>query len=93
MSTGATASTACATVNGGVRANGHHQQQPSSVMNTKGCGFQMPLHYPRYKKSDYEKMPEWQLDCLLKEYGLPVAGDVLQKRKFAIGAFLWPDQL
>ncbi|KAL0371890.1 UNVERIFIED_CONTAM: hypothetical protein Scaly_0870600 [Sesamum calycinum] len=62
MSTGATASAACATINGGVRPNGH-QQQASSVMNTKGCGFQMPLHYPRYKKSDYEKMPEWQLDC------------------------------
>ncbi|KAL0447815.1 UNVERIFIED_CONTAM: hypothetical protein Slati_1909400 [Sesamum latifolium] len=93
MSTGAAASAACATVNGGVGPNGHQQQASSTVMNTKGCGFQMPLHYPRYKKSDYEKMPEWQLDCLLKEYGLPVAGDVHQKRKFAIGAFLWPDQL
>ncbi|KAL0290698.1 UNVERIFIED_CONTAM: hypothetical protein Sangu_2561600 [Sesamum angustifolium] len=95
MSTGAAASAACATVNGGVGPKGHqhHRQQASSVMNTKGYGFQMPLHYPRYKKSDYEKMPEWQLDCLLKEYGLPVAGDVHQKRKFAIGAFLWPDQL
>lgn len=52
--------------------------------------FQMPLHYPRYKKSDYEAMPEWKLDCLLKEYGLPIVGDVAQKRKFAMGAFLWP---
>ncbi|KAJ4711943.1 Cytoplasmic tRNA 2-thiolation protein 1 [Melia azedarach] len=54
--------------------------------------FQMPLQYPRYKKSDYETMPEWKLDCLLKEYGLPVIGDVNQKRKFAMGAFLWPSR-
>ena len=52
----------------------------------------MPLHYPRYKKSDYETMPEWRLDCLLKEYGLPVVGDDNQKRKFAMGAFLWPSE-
>ncbi|KAK6918245.1 hypothetical protein RJ641_016667 [Dillenia turbinata] len=51
--------------------------------------FQMPLHYPRYSRADYEAMPEWKLDCLLTEYGLPVNGDVEQKRKFAIGAFLW----
>ncbi|KAM7491462.1 hypothetical protein LguiA_034383 [Lonicera macranthoides] len=54
--------------------------------------FQMPLHYPRYKKSDYHTMPEWKLDCLLKEYGLPVTGDVSHKRSFVIGAFLWPGQ-
>ncbi|KAK1275568.1 hypothetical protein QJS04_geneDACA011108 [Acorus gramineus] len=64
--------------------NGGHQ---------KRCGynshFQMPLHYPRYKKSDYENMPEWKLDCLLTEYGLPVTGDVQNKRNFAMGAFLW----
>lgn len=55
------------------------------------CGgqFQMPLHYPRYTRADYEIMPEWKLDCLLKEYGLPISGDVEQKRKFAMGAFLW----
>lgn len=60
----------------------HHQQ---------GCGhyFQMPLHYPRYSKEDYEAMPEWQLDRLLSEYGLPVAGTLHQKRNYAIGAFLW----
>ena len=62
--------------------NGHH--------SSERCGyFQMPLHYPRYKKSDYETMPEWRLDYLLKEYGLPIIGDVEQKRKFAMGAFLW----
>ena len=55
--------------------------------------FQMPLHYPRYKKRDYETMPEWKLDLLLREYGLPInVGDVNQKRKFAMGAFLWPSQ-
>ncbi|GAB2227631.1 hypothetical protein Droror1_Dr00009457 [Drosera rotundifolia] len=53
------------------------------------CCFQMPLHYPRYSKSDYEAMPEWQLDRLLEQYGLPAAGSVEQKRIFAIGAFLW----
>lgn len=52
--------------------------------------FQMPLHYPKYTKAEYEVMPEWQLDCLLLEYGLPVIpGSVEQKRKFAMGAFLW----
>lgn len=53
------------------------------------CGFQMPLHYPRYTKAEYEDMPEWKLDCLLAQYGLPASGDVQQKRKFAMGAFLW----
>ncbi|XP_020248244.1 uncharacterized protein LOC109825767 [Asparagus officinalis] len=51
--------------------------------------FQMPLHYPRYTKSDYEKMPEWKLNCLFNEYGLPVSGDLNYKRKYAMGAFLW----
>ncbi|KNA06535.1 hypothetical protein SOVF_180160 [Spinacia oleracea] len=51
--------------------------------------FQMPLHYPRYKKDDYEKMVEWKLDCLLASYGLPITGTLEQKRKYAMGAFLW----
>uniref|UniRef100_A0A0D9WQS6 DUF7722 domain-containing protein n=1 Tax=Leersia perrieri TaxID=77586 RepID=A0A0D9WQS6_9ORYZ len=60
---------------------------------TAVVGFQMPLHYPRYKKADYEAMPEWRVDCLLREYGLPpVDGGVDDKRRFAMGAFLWPDQ-
>jgi hypothetical protein len=42
----------------------------------------MPLHYPWYKKDN----------CLLREYGLPVSGDLDSKRKFAMGAFLWHDQ-
>ncbi|CAI9094274.1 OLC1v1029985C1 [Oldenlandia corymbosa var. corymbosa] len=56
--------------------------------------FQMPLHYPRFKKADYEKMPESQLDCLLREYRLLTSaiGDLDQRRKFAMGAFLWPDE-
>ncbi|KAI3974864.1 hypothetical protein MKX01_004975 [Papaver californicum] len=57
------------------------------------CGyFQMPLHYPRYKKSDYESMPEYQLDCLFIQYGLPVHGDLEYKRNYAIATFLWPTQ-
>lgn len=57
-----------------------------------GACFQMPLHYPRYVRSDYEKMEEWRLELLLREYGLSFSGDLEEKRKFAIGAFLWPDQ-
>jgi len=59
------------------------------------CGngniFQMPLNYPRYTKADYEMMPEWKLDCLFVEYGLPAMGTLAQKRSFAMGAFLWPN--
>ncbi|XP_022769732.1 uncharacterized protein LOC111313328 [Durio zibethinus] len=66
---------------------------PNGQQARNWCGhFQMPLHYPRYNKADYEAMPEWKLDCLLKEYGLPISGDVEQKRKFAMGAFLWARQ-
>ncbi|OEL21706.1 hypothetical protein BAE44_0017280 [Dichanthelium oligosanthes] len=63
-----------------------HQQQAGVR-----CGkyFQMPLHYPRYSREDYEAMPEWQLDRLLSEYGLPATGTIQQKRNFAMGAFLW----
>ncbi|KAL5792278.1 hypothetical protein ACOSP7_000872 [Xanthoceras sorbifolium] len=63
---------------------------PNGQHTTELCGqFQMPLHYPRYTRDDYESMPEWKLDCLLKQYGLPITGNVEQKRKFAMGAFLW----
>ncbi|KAK8578378.1 hypothetical protein V6N13_116224 [Hibiscus sabdariffa] len=62
-----------------------------SVPARTSCGhFQMPLHYPKYYKVDYKMMPEWKLDCLLTEYGLPIFGDVEQKRNFAIRAFVWP---
>ncbi|PIN07935.1 hypothetical protein CDL12_19499 [Handroanthus impetiginosus] len=53
--------------------------------------FKMPLHYPRYTKKEYQEMPEWMLDRLLAEYGLPVVGNLEQKRHFAMGAFLWPN--
>ncbi|CAL4959044.1 unnamed protein product [Urochloa decumbens] len=65
---------------GNKRDGGGGQQQ---------CCFQMPLHYPRYSREDYEAMPEWQLDRLLSEYGLPATGTLQQKRTFAMGAFLW----
>ncbi|XXG82208.1 hypothetical protein AAC387_Pa10g0205 [Persea americana] len=59
----------------------------------KSCwDFQMPLHYPRYTKADYETMPEWKLDCLLQEYGLPTIGGIGEKRTVAMGTFLWPSQ-
>lgn len=60
--------------------------------NTCSYEFQMPLHYPRYTKSDYEKMEEWKVELLLKEYGLSFKGSLDEKRCFAMGAFLWPDQ-
>ncbi|KAJ0044997.1 hypothetical protein Pint_03876 [Pistacia integerrima] len=56
-------------------------------------GFQMPLHYPRYTKEDYEKMEEWKVDLLLKQYGLSFKGSLEEKRAYAKGTFLWPDQL
>lgn len=59
---------------------------------TSSVEFQMPLHYPRYSKADYEKMEEWRLDLLLMEYGLNFKGTLEDKRSFAMGAFLWPDQ-
>lgn len=55
--------------------------------------FQMPLHYPRYKKEDYERMDEWKVDMVLLAYGLTFQGSLEEKRAYAIGTFLWPDQL
>ncbi|KAJ7963635.1 Cytoplasmic tRNA 2-thiolation protein 1 [Quillaja saponaria] len=55
--------------------------------------FQMPLHYPHYSKADYEKMEDWKLDMVLREYGLRLKGSLEEKRAFAIGTFLWPNQL
>ncbi|KAL5567588.1 hypothetical protein UlMin_024163 [Ulmus minor] len=62
-----------------------------SLKSKGGSYFQMPLHYPRYTKKDYQDMPEWKLDRLLAEYGLSTHGDLAYKRDFAIGAFLWPE--
>ncbi|KAL6979506.1 hypothetical protein U1Q18_021167 [Sarracenia purpurea var. burkii] len=63
----------------GLRPNGLQVSETKPSMKQL-CSFQMPLHYPRYNKTDYETMPEWKLDSLLTEYGLPVIGDVAQKR-------------
>ncbi|CAN4126989.1 unnamed protein product [Withania somnifera] len=60
----------------------------------KRKNFEMPLHYPRYNKGDYEKMEEWKLDILLKQYGfLNFNATLEEKRKFAMATFLWPSQL
>ncbi|KDP28520.1 hypothetical protein JCGZ_14291 [Jatropha curcas] len=73
------------------RATTNIESQPNGKHGKDRCGyFQMPLHYPRYTEVEYRKMPEWKIDCLLKEYGLPITGDVEHKRNFAMGAFLWP---
>ncbi|KAK3219559.1 hypothetical protein Dsin_013529 [Dipteronia sinensis] len=61
------------------------------VWSRQGSGnrsFQMPLHHPVYSKSDYETMPEWQLDLLLSEYDLLIIGIVNQKRDFGMGALI-----
>ncbi|XP_010543920.1 PREDICTED: uncharacterized protein LOC104816690 [Tarenaya hassleriana] len=58
---------------------------------TQGPAFQMPVHYPRYKREEYEKMSEEEIDRLLGMYGLTVSGDLDFKRGFAIGAFIWDD--
>ncbi|KAF9669046.1 hypothetical protein SADUNF_Sadunf14G0067100 [Salix dunnii] len=74
-----------------VRPTSNTCSGPNGKHTRERCGnFQMPLHYPRYTRAEYETMPEWKLDCLLREYGLPTAGDTEQKRKYAMGAFLWP---
>lgn len=66
-------------------------KEMESKEKTNTSFFQMPLHYPKYTKNDYQTMPEWQLDRLLAEYGLPIPNDLAYKREFAMGAFLWPD--
>lgn len=85
---------ACA--NGGVKTS----DEERIPKGKKGCeeicnsasGFQMPLHYPRYNKADYQKMEEWEVDLLLNQYGMGFEGSLEEKRAFAMGAFLWPDQ-
>ncbi|THU52898.1 hypothetical protein C4D60_Mb10t08760 [Musa balbisiana] len=64
-------------------------QQHQQLRDGRGC-FQMPVRYPTYTQADYEAMPEWKLNCILREYGLPVTGDIDDKRRYAMGAFLWP---
>ncbi|KAD6453562.1 hypothetical protein E3N88_08267 [Mikania micrantha] len=76
----------CSIYTSGLTVHGHHDhhemvKKEYEKMNTCSS-FQMPLHYPRYKKEDYEKMPEWKLDCLLKEYGLPIDVECPHRRSF-----------
>ncbi|RZC46068.1 hypothetical protein C5167_039029 [Papaver somniferum] len=69
----------------------HDEEKKFNKVTTKcgaSSGFQMPLHYPRYKKADYEKMEEWKVDVLLREYGLDsFKGTLDEKREFAMGTF------
>ncbi|MED6197539.1 hypothetical protein PIB30_057405 [Stylosanthes scabra] len=67
-------------------------QQEYHSSSSSCSGFQMPLHYPRYTKRDYETMEEWKVDLLLEQYGLSFKGTLHDKRAFAMGTFLWPDQ-
>ncbi|XP_021294941.1 uncharacterized protein LOC110424651 [Herrania umbratica] len=71
-------------------SNGEQLSTQTAEMHLSG--FQMPLHYPRYTKADYQKMEEWKVDVLLREYGLSFKGTLDEKRAYAMGAFLWPDQ-
>ncbi|ESQ42885.1 hypothetical protein EUTSA_v10015107mg [Eutrema salsugineum] len=82
----------------------NRMDQTSNCQNTRNkimmmkkeefpSGFQVPLHYPKYSKSDYEAMDDLSLDLLLKQYGLSFEGSLDDKRVFAIESFLWPDQL
>ncbi|MCL7033277.1 hypothetical protein MKW94_005789 [Papaver nudicaule] len=73
----------------GEMARQQNKERTSSSSSSCGMSFQMPLHYPRYTKAEYQNMPEWKIDILLQEYGLPVTGDINYKRNFAMGAFLW----
>ncbi|KAH9607213.1 hypothetical protein KSS87_021279 [Heliosperma pusillum] len=73
------------------------QEKTVNAMKNSSCSssFQMPVNYPRYRKSDYATMEEWKVEMLLRQYGLEhhIKGSVDEKRKFAMGTFLWPDQL
>lgn len=72
------------------RENSSSTSGGATANNEKVSYFQMPLHYPRYTKKEYQDMPEGLLDRLLAEYGLSPHGDLAYKRAFAMGAFLWP---
>ncbi|MED6169094.1 hypothetical protein PIB30_018229 [Stylosanthes scabra] len=76
----------------GLKTKGLSQQEEYPASSSSCSGFQMPLHYPRYTKGDYEIMEEWKVDLLLQQYGLSFKGTLHDKRAFAMGTFLWPDQ-
>lgn len=80
--------------NGVIKSSSNSEVSNGLSQNVEACapGFQLPLHYPRYSKADYENMEDWKLDMLLREYGLSFQGTLEDKRAFAMGAFLWPDQ-
>ncbi|KAJ4839524.1 hypothetical protein Tsubulata_019028, partial [Turnera subulata] len=59
-----------------------------SKKNSSRGHFQMPLHYPRYTRKDFETMDEAKLDQLFVAYGLPTDGDLGYKRKSAMSTFL-----
>ncbi|CAN4114627.1 unnamed protein product [Withania somnifera] len=84
---------ACTIVLGHGNKNSRQEEVYKIDVPKKMKNFEMPLHYPRYTKGDYEKMEEWKLDILLKQYGLNLNGTLEEKRKFAMGTFLWPNQL
>ncbi|KAF9685350.1 hypothetical protein SADUNF_Sadunf03G0045500 [Salix dunnii] len=80
---------------GGMESMVRPPSNRGNVLNGKHakerCGnFQMPLHYSRYTRAEHVTMPEWKLDCLLREYGLPGTGDTELKRKYAMRAFFGP---
>ncbi|KAH7651567.1 hypothetical protein IHE45_20G066000 [Dioscorea alata] len=77
-------------MNGGGYKMKSMEMMQGKESNESNVKFQMPLHYPKYTKEEYESMPEKVLDRLLSEYGLPVTGDVAEKRKLAVTSFLWP---
>ncbi|WOH03264.1 hypothetical protein DCAR_0522660 [Daucus carota subsp. sativus] len=73
-----------------------HINQPKLVQNhippgllVVGGGSGMENGQQAKDLHKHFQMPEWKVNCLLAQYGLPVSGDVNQKRKFAVGAFLW----
>ncbi|KAK8936764.1 hypothetical protein KSP39_PZI012056 [Platanthera zijinensis] len=79
---------------GAVKANASAKKDEYVKVKVAGCeGFRVPLHYPRFKKEDYERMGEWEIDMLLRQYGLEVQGSLDAKRLFAMETFLWPDQI
>ncbi|KAI3466429.1 hypothetical protein Pfo_023092 [Paulownia fortunei] len=56
------------------KMSGRNDENDVEMKRVVNGGFQMRLHYPRYVKSDYEKMEEWQVEMLLRQYGLDVKG-------------------
>ncbi|CAH8387898.1 unnamed protein product [Eruca vesicaria subsp. sativa] len=72
----------------------YHRDQLDNREVASWSSFQMPLHYPRFTKEDYEAMSEEELDRLLKLYGLTTDhGDLSCKKQFAMGAFLWEKEV